>query len=40
MIALTAQYRVPGIHPFRYYATDGGLVSYGALLARADEVIE
>jgi putative tryptophan/tyrosine transport system substrate-binding protein len=29
VIALTARYRVPGIYPFRYYAIDGGLVSYG-----------
>ena len=27
--ALTARYRMPAIHPYRYFATDGGLISYG-----------
>jgi putative ABC transport system substrate-binding protein len=29
IIELTAQYRVPAIYYFRYFATDGGLISYG-----------
>jgi len=29
IIELTAQYRVPSIYYFRYFATDGGLISYG-----------
>jgi putative ABC transport system substrate-binding protein len=29
IIALAAQYRLPAIYPFRYYAADGGLMSYG-----------
>jgi putative ABC transport system substrate-binding protein len=29
IIELTAQYRLPAIYYFRYFATDGGLVSYG-----------
>jgi putative ABC transport system substrate-binding protein len=27
--ALTAQYRLPAIYPFRFYAANGGLLSYG-----------
>ena len=27
---LTAQYRVPAIYFLRYFATDGGLISYGS----------
>jgi putative ABC transport system substrate-binding protein len=27
--ALAARYRLPAIYPYRYFATDGGLVSYG-----------
>ena len=30
IIALAARYRVPAIYSFRYFVTDGGLVSYGA----------
>jgi ABC-type uncharacterized transport system substrate-binding protein len=29
IIALAAQYRLPAVYPFRYYATSGGLISYG-----------
>jgi putative tryptophan/tyrosine transport system substrate-binding protein len=29
VVALTAQYRVPAIYPFRVFASDGGLVAYG-----------
>ena len=29
IIELTAQHRVPAIYYFRYFATDGGLISYG-----------
>jgi putative tryptophan/tyrosine transport system substrate-binding protein len=29
IIALTARYRIPAIYPFAFYATAGGLVSYG-----------
>jgi putative tryptophan/tyrosine transport system substrate-binding protein len=29
-IAVAARYRVPAIYPTRYYAADGGLMSYGA----------
>jgi putative ABC transport system substrate-binding protein len=29
IISLAARYRVPAIYPFRYYAVDGGLLSYG-----------
>jgi putative tryptophan/tyrosine transport system substrate-binding protein len=27
--ALAAQYRLPAVYPFRYFATGGGLISYG-----------
>jgi putative ABC transport system substrate-binding protein len=30
IISLAARYRVPAVYPFRYFATDGGLISYGA----------
>jgi ABC-type uncharacterized transport system substrate-binding protein len=30
IVALAARYRVPAIYPFRYFATDRGLMSYGA----------
>ena len=26
---LFARYKLPAIYPYRYYATDGGLISYG-----------
>jgi putative ABC transport system substrate-binding protein len=29
IIELAARYRLPAIYPFRYFAADGGLVSYG-----------
>jgi putative ABC transport system substrate-binding protein len=29
IIKLAAQHRVPAVYPYRFYATDGGLVSYG-----------
>jgi len=29
IIALAAQYRLPAVYPFRFQATDGGLISYG-----------
>ena len=29
IIALAAQYRLPAIYYFRYFAKDGGLISYG-----------
>jgi putative ABC transport system substrate-binding protein len=29
IIVLAARYRLPAIYPFRYFATGGGLISYG-----------
>jgi putative ABC transport system substrate-binding protein len=29
IVALAAQYRLPAIYPFRYFAASGGLISYG-----------
>jgi putative ABC transport system substrate-binding protein len=29
IIALASRFRLPAIYPFRYYAVDGGLISYG-----------
>ena len=29
IISLAARLRLPAVYPYRYYATDGGLVSYG-----------
>jgi putative ABC transport system substrate-binding protein len=29
IIALTARYRLPAVYPFRFFATGGGLLSYG-----------
>jgi putative ABC transport system substrate-binding protein len=29
IIALAAQHRLPAVYPFRYFATRGGLISYG-----------
>ena len=30
IFALAARHRLPGVYPYRYYTTDGGLMSYGA----------
>jgi putative ABC transport system substrate-binding protein len=29
IISLAARYRLPAVYPFRYFASDGGLISYG-----------
>jgi putative ABC transport system substrate-binding protein len=29
LIGLAARHRIPAIYPFRFYAVDGGLVSFG-----------
>jgi putative ABC transport system substrate-binding protein len=29
VITLAARHRLPAIYPFRYFATNGGLISYG-----------
>jgi putative tryptophan/tyrosine transport system substrate-binding protein len=29
IIALAARYRLPAAYPFRFFAADGGLISYG-----------
>jgi putative ABC transport system substrate-binding protein len=29
IISLAERYRLPAVYPFRYYATAGGLISYG-----------
>ena len=29
IVTLAARYKLPAIYPFRYHATDGGLISYG-----------
>ena len=29
IIGLASRYRLPAVYPFRYYAKDGGLISYG-----------
>ncbi len=29
IISLAARYALPAIYPFRYFASDGGLISYG-----------
>jgi putative tryptophan/tyrosine transport system substrate-binding protein len=43
-IELTARYRVPAIYQYRYFATEGGLISYGSDVldqyARAAEYID
>jgi putative tryptophan/tyrosine transport system substrate-binding protein len=33
LIALAAHHRVPAVYPFRYFATSGGLMSYGTDVA-------
>jgi len=33
IISLAERYRMPAVYPFRYYVTDGGLMSYGIDLA-------
>ena len=30
IISLASQYRLPAAYPFRYFATAGGLISYGS----------
>jgi putative tryptophan/tyrosine transport system substrate-binding protein len=30
IIALAARRRLPAVYPFRFFAADGGLISYGA----------
>jgi putative tryptophan/tyrosine transport system substrate-binding protein len=29
IVSLAARYRLPGVHPYRFYLTSGGLMSYG-----------
>jgi putative tryptophan/tyrosine transport system substrate-binding protein len=29
LITLAARHRLPAVHPFRFYVTGGGLISYG-----------
>ena len=29
IIRLASRYRLPAVYPYRYYVTDGGLISYG-----------
>jgi putative ABC transport system substrate-binding protein len=29
IISLAARYQLPSVYPYRYYAVDGGLISYG-----------
>jgi putative ABC transport system substrate-binding protein len=33
IIALAARHRLPAVYPYRYFATSGGLMSYGSDLA-------
>jgi hypothetical protein len=40
LVARAAQYLVATVYPWREAAMAGGLMSYGASIARADEVIE
>jgi putative ABC transport system substrate-binding protein len=30
IVALATRHKLPAIYPFRYFATEGGLISYGA----------
>jgi putative ABC transport system substrate-binding protein len=43
IISLTAQFRIPAIYPYRYFAEAGGLLSYGVdavdLFRRASEYV-
>jgi putative ABC transport system substrate-binding protein len=43
IISLTAQFRIPAIYPYRYFAEAGGLLSYGVnavdLFGRASEYV-
>jgi putative ABC transport system substrate-binding protein len=36
IIALTAQYRLPAVYPFRFFVVAGGLMSYGTEIADQD----
>jgi putative ABC transport system substrate-binding protein len=29
LISLTARHKLPAVYPYRYYAADGGLITYG-----------
>lgn len=42
IIPLAVRFRLPAVYPYRYYATDGGLASYGppVLVLRADKLLE
>ena len=33
IIALAARHRLPAVYPFRFFATNGGLISYGSDVA-------
>jgi putative ABC transport system substrate-binding protein len=33
IITLAAQHQLPAVYPFRYFATSGGLISYGPDIA-------
>ena len=30
IVTLSAKYKLPGVYPYRFFVTDGGLASYGA----------
>jgi len=36
IIGLASRHKLPAVYPFRYYAVDGGLISYGPRYARSD----